>query len=177
MSKIPLLIIVAAVLLGVAVVGAPLAGGAVASGPQQPVEFTHLTHAKNLGLECAFCHRNVEKGASASVPAVGQCMFCHKVVNKDNPQVSAAKGQEIEKVRQAFEKGEPINWVRVHRVPDHVRFVHEAHIQAGFQCQTCHGDKIAESTRVAQVRALNMGDCVNCHRQNGAPTDCTICHK
>lgn len=182
MSKIPLLIIVVAVLLGVAALAVPLAGASgTSSGPEQPVAFTHLTHAGNLGIQCEFCHRNVDKGANASVPAVGQCMFCHKVVNNDNTQLmqesgGSARAQEIQKVRDAFTSNTPINWVRVHRVPDHVRFVHEAHIKAGFQCSTCHGD-IQSMERVHQVRALNMGDCLGCHRENNAPTDCSICHK
>lgn len=181
MSKIPLLIIVVAVLLGVGALAVPLAGASVTGGPEQPVAFTHLTHAGNLGIECVFCHRNVDKGANASVPSVGQCMFCHKVVNADNATLmqepgGQARAQEIQKVRNAFDRGEPINWVRVHRVPDHVRFVHEAHIKAGFQCSTCHGE-IQSMERVHQVRSLSMGDCLGCHRENNAPTDCTICHK
>lgn len=176
MSKLPLLVIAAFVMLGVLVLAVPLAGAAATTGPDQPVGFTHVTHAGTLGIQCEFCHRNVDKGANASVPAVGQCMFCHKVVNGDNSAVSAEKAQEIEKVRAAFNNNEPINWVRVHRVPDHVRFVHEAHIQAGFQCSQCHGD-VAGMDKVKQVRSLNMGDCLGCHRENNAPTDCTICHK
>lgn len=176
MSKIPLLVIAAFVLMGVAVLAVPLAGAASTSGPDQPVAFTHLTHATTLGLQCEFCHRNVATGANASVPAVGQCMFCHKVVNGDNPTVQPAKVAEIQKVVDAYNNNAPVNWVRVHRVPDHVRFVHEAHIQAGFQCATCHGD-VPNMDKVRQVRSLNMGDCLACHRQNNAPTDCTICHK
>ena len=176
MSKIPLLVIAGFIFLGVLVLAVPLAGASTGGGPEQPVAFTHLTHAKDLGIECQFCHRNVDKGANASVPAVGQCMFCHKVVNGDNPSVQPAKATEIQKVRDAFNNNEPINWVRVHRVPDHVRFVHEAHIKAGFQCSQCHGD-VANMERVKQVRSLGMGDCLGCHRTNNAPTDCTICHK
>lgn len=176
MSKIPLLVIVAFIMLGVAVLAVPLAGAATSGGPAQPVAFTHVTHARDLGIECEFCHRNVDKGETASVPAVGQCMFCHKVVNGDNTAVNPAKVTEIQKVRDAFNNNEPINWVRVHRVPDHVRFVHEAHIKAGFQCSQCHGD-VANMDTVKQVRSLGMGDCLGCHRQNNAPTDCTICHK
>jgi hypothetical protein len=63
----------------------------------------------------------------------------------------------------------------VHRTPDHVRFTHEAHIQAGVQCATCHG-QVEQMAEVRQVRALNMGDCIACHRQNNARTDCSVCH-
>lgn len=142
-------------------------------GPEQPIGFTHFTHASTLQLDCTFCHRNVDKGSNASVPAVEQCMFCHRVVEEGGRPGSAA---EIAKVREAFQNGEPIDWIRVHRVPDHVRFVHSAHIKAGVSCATCHG-AVEQTTRVAQVRPLKMGDCVSCHRQNNAPTDCTTCHK
>lgn len=184
MTKIPLLVVIVAVVLAVVGLGVPRVMAQFSGAPAQPVGYTHLTHVKQLGLDCTFCHRNVAKGTNASIPAVGQCMFCHRVVNKDHPNVNPAKGVEIEKVRQAFEKNEPINWVRVHRVPDHVRFVHESHVRRFLQpgmniaevCALCHG-QVAEMGSAQQVRSLNMGDCLNCHRQNNAPTDCTTCHK
>ncbi|MDP6422199.1 MAG: cytochrome c3 family protein [SAR202 cluster bacterium] len=91
---------------------------------------------------------------------------------------------EVEKLRTTFEAGDPIDWVRVHRQPDHVRFVHEAHIsffseQDGVApsgvCSTCHGD-VGAMDVVKQVEPLKMSQCVDCHRDNGAPTDCTTCH-
>lgn len=158
------------------------------SGPEQPVGFTHMTHAGVLQLDCTFCHRNVDKGSNASVPAVQQCMFCHSVIN--GPDSDPARMAEIDKVQAASASGNPIDWMRVHRLPDHVRFVHEAHITAGVSCMQCHGD-VASTGRLGQVRgilpsdakvngtggALKMGDCVSCHRQNNAPTDCITCHK
>jgi len=145
-------------------------------GPDQPIEFPHETHVTDLGMDCTFCHRNVEKEAAASVPAAGLCMTCHSAV-----------GDELEgiaKMRGLYEDGRSIHWVRVHRVPDHVHFVHEAHIryfsekegiQAQEVCATCHGD-VASMDKVQQDRSLKMGDCVNCHKQNNAPTDCATCH-
>ena len=145
-------------------------------GPDQPIEFPHETHVKELGMDCTFCHRNVEKEAAASVPATGLCMTCHSAV-----------GDELEgitKMRSLYEDGRSIHWVRVHRVPDHVHFVHEAHIryfsekdgiEAKDVCATCLGD-VASMDKVQQNRALKMGDCVNCHKQNNAPTDCATCH-
>ena len=145
-------------------------------GPDQPIAFPHTTHVQELGLDCTFCHRNVTKGAAATIPAVGLCMTCHKTVGDGLP--------EVEKLRAAFDAGEPIDWIRVHRVPDHVHFVHEAHIRffteqndipASAVCSTCHGD-VGSMTKVKQVRSLKMGDCVDCHRNFEAPTDCTTCH-
>ena len=166
-------------------------------GPEQPIAFPHTVHAgvaplldadgdvrtddegqtmHGLGLDCTFCHRNVTQGAAATIPAMALCMTCHTSVGDGIP--------EVEKLRQVSENGQSIDWVRVHRVPDHVHFVHEAHIRffmerdgvvAAAVCSTCHGE-VSEMTRVKQVRSLKMGDCVDCHRDNGAPTDCTTCH-
>lgn len=146
-------------------------------GPDQPIAFPHTKHVDELGLDCVFCHREVNKGAAATVPSAGLCLTCHQVIGDGL--------DEIEKLREMVEDDErPIDWVRVHRVPDHVHFVHEAHIRFFSErdnipesavCSTCHGD-VAAMEKVEQVRPLKMGDCVECHRENGAPTDCSTCH-
>ncbi len=171
-------------------------------GPAQPIAFPHTVHAgvgpllnadgsprldeegqpqrvnvmSGLGLDCTFCHRMAATEAAATIPSVGLCMSCHVTVGDGN--------DEIEKLRQAADTGTPIDWTRVHRVPDHVHFVHEAHIRffterdgvpASQVCSTCHGE-VAAMTTVRQDRSLKMSDCVDCHRDNGAPTDCTTCH-
>ena len=158
--------------------GRPVIFGAD-DGPEQPIAFPHTTHVEDLGLDCTFCHRDVTDTPVATIPAVGLCMTCHMVVGDGNP--------EVEKLRGYFEAGESIDWVRVHRVPDHVHFVHEAHINfftetnpedfpmASAVCSTCHGD-VGSMEQVRQVRSLKMSDCVDCHRENSAPTDCTTCH-
>ena len=171
------------VLLVAAIAGGQVVAAQLGQGPEQPVAFNHVTHAGVLQISCTFCHRNVTEGATASVPAVQQCMFCHSVVKEGDEPGDA---MEIAKVREAFDAEMPIDWLRVHRVPDHVRFIHEAHIKAlskmrpgvptATLCATCHG-QVAEMSRVRQVRPLKMGDCVACHRVNDAPTDCTTCHK
>lgn len=175
------------------------------AAPEQPIAFPHTIHAgvdvwthpdgspkldadgnelSGLGLDCTFCHRNVDKGATAGVPPVEQCLFCHASVQGDELE-------EVAKLVEAWDTKEPVAWERVHRVPDHVRFVHEAHIRyflaqgvtpdgspalvAADVCSTCHGD-VAAMAEVNQVRSLKMGDCVDCHRDYNAPTDCTTCH-
>ncbi len=175
------------------------------AAPEQPIAFPHTVHAGidvwtdsegnpkldadgnemyGLGLDCTFCHRNVDKGATASIPPVEQCLFCHA-------SVQGEELTEVAKLVDAWENKEPVAWERVHRVPDHVRFVHEAHIRyflergetpagepapvAADVCSTCHGD-VAAMAEVKQERSLKMGDCVDCHRDNNAPTDCTTCH-
>ena len=141
--------------------------------PKEPLLFDHSIHVKVVGLDCTFCHRSAAKGMAAGYPDVQQCMFCHNTIGQGTP--------EIEKVRTAWVQQQPIEWERVHRMPDHVHFVHEAHIKAfapnnpSDACVICHGD-VRDMSQVRQVRALNMGDCVNCHRQNQASTECVTCH-
>ena len=172
-SRPPLVVgVVVIVVLLVALAGGQAVASQVNEGPEQPIAFSHITHANVMQLDCIFCHRNAEVGQTASVPAVEQCMFCHKVVEGATP----SQQLEIDKVQEAFASGSPIDWTRVHRVPDHVRFVHEAHITAGIQCSACHGN-VQDMATVRQVRPLKMGDCVACHRVNDAPTDCVTCHK
>jgi hypothetical protein len=156
--------------------GRPLGVFGFDEGPAQPIAFPHTVHVQDIGLDCTFCHRNVTVGAAATIPAVELCITCHKVVGDGLP--------EVEKLRSFYDSGQPIEWVRVHRVPDHVKFVHEPHIRffserdglaAAAVCSTCHGD-VGSMEKVRQVRSLKMGDCVDCHRDNSAPVDCVACH-
>ena len=167
------------------------------NAPAQPIAFPHTVHVAENNIQCEFCHRNVTKGAAATVPAVETCLFCHKDI--DGGTVTAQ--EEINKVRTAFETDTPINWERVHRLPDHVRFIHEAHIRY-FADETIgvkygiNGEELTESSDVAQTctichgdvankevvqpktgQSLKMGTCVDCHRVNNISTDCTVCHK
>ena len=173
------------------------------NAPPQPIAFPHTVHAGSIedggmGIRCEFCHRNVTKGEAATVPAVEQCLFCHEVVEGSTETAA----EQIAQVRQIFEDGLAINWERVHRLPDHVRFVHEAHIRfftspdtaithtlidgkeinepltVQQTCSVCHGD-VAGMTVVKPKRfqSLKMGTCLDCHRDNNVATDCTICHK
>lgn len=133
----------------------------------QPIAFDHDVHVNVAGTQCEFCHRTAADSPSAGVPDVQQCMDCHTAVGQGKP--------EVEKLRQAWLQQQPINWQRVHQLPDHVQFTHEAHIQAGVSCATCHGD-VSHMSQITQVRPLNMSDCVACHQQNNAPTECGACH-
>ena len=137
-------------------------------GPAQPIAFSHALHAGRLELECLFCHAGTDQGPSAGVPPVQLCMQCHENVAIDRP--------EVQKVRAHWERKDPIEWVRIHRVPDHVYFTHKRHVKAGLACTECHGE-VTAAERMRQVRSLKMGWCVHCHRAHGAPTDCWTCHK
>lgn len=147
-------------------------------GPTQPIAFPHTVHVTTAGLDCQFCHRTVSTDEAASVPAVAQCRFCHDFTRITGEQSESPTAEaEIAKLigDDPIAGPDPVNWARVHRLPDHVQFVHAPHIQRGFSCSTCHGD-IASMEVVEQVRNLKMRDCVDCHRNNEAPTDCTTCH-
>ncbi len=149
-------------------VGAPLLLASQPNpAPRQPIPFDHQVHVQQVGIDCAFCHRGASSGPAAGVPDVQQCMACHNVIGASNP--------DIQPLREAWRQQRPIDWVRVHRLPDHTRFDHSAHVQAGVPCSTCHGD-VGSVQQVAQVRSLKMNDCVACHQQNSAPTECVTCH-
>jgi hypothetical protein len=134
----------------------------------QPIAFPHDTHAGKLGLECTHCHTSVEKSRFATVPAVSVCMTCHENAQIESP--------ELDKLKQYWSDQEPIPWVRIHSMADHVYFSHKRHIKAGVECATCHGDMTVVK-EVKKVRTFNMGFCVGCHRANNAPQECSTCHK
>ena len=194
--------IIAAIAGLIAVVGAVVVLGALRTwsgspipvfgwgeGPEQPVAFPHTVHAGQLDIDCEFCHRNAAVGRAAGVPSVQECMFCHRDVATDPITGEARFAGEgvpaVERLRELSEEEEPIDWVRVHRLPDHAWFTHEPHVRFFTQersmetqqvCSLCHGD-VAGMTVVRQVEDLKMSDCVDCHRQNSAPTDCSVCHR
>jgi hypothetical protein len=169
--RLPLVFVPAALLAGFVLfvtVGSPiLLANQPKPPPREPIAFPHNVHVQAVGLDCSFCHRTAASGAIAGYPDLEQCMFCHGVAGRGNP--------EADKVRASWLAQQPINWERIHRMPDHVHFVHSAHIQAGIQCSTCHGN-VGAMTQVVQVRPLTMSDCITCHRQANAPTECATCH-
>ena len=130
--------------------------------PEQPIPFSHKLHAGQYKMACLYCHGSAEKSAHAGVPSLNVCMNCHKVVKTDSPW--------IKQITQAYNEGRPIEWVRIHELPDHAHFVHSRHITAGVSCQTCHGP-IQEMDRVSQVSPLNMGWCMSCHRGQTTPSN------
>jgi hypothetical protein len=142
-------------------------------GPRQPINFSHQLHAGQLGMDCLYCHFGAEKSAIANIPPVSTCMGCHKLAVTDRP--------EIQKLAGYAARGEPIPWVQVHLLPDHVKFNHKRHIKAGVACETCHGP-VKDMAVVYQHSSLKMGWCVTCHREQQkneqfpASMDCLICH-
>ncbi len=125
--------------------------------PTQPIAFSHKLHAGEHQINCAYCHTSVYKGKSANIPSANICMNCHSQIKTESP--------EIKKIYRAIERKQPVQWVRVHNLPDLAYFNHSQHTQvAGLQCQTCHGP-IQNMEVVYQYSALTMGWCINCHRE------------
>ncbi|MEN9523316.1 MAG: hypothetical protein RL065_1693 [Bacteroidota bacterium] len=130
--------------------------------PTQPIKYSHKLHAGDMQIDCKYCHVGVEKGKQAGIPTVNICMNCHKAVGET---VNGTGKEEIAKIRKAYETGQPVEWVRIHNLPDHVYFNHAQHVKAGgLECQTCHG-QIQEMEVVAQNQPLSMSWCINCHRE------------
>jgi len=136
--------------------------------PVQPIAYTHKVHLAN-GMQCTDCHTAVETGPVASIPGVELCMTCHQMIAADKP--------EIKKIAAYQARGEDIPWQRVYAYSPtvHVKFNHAPHIRAGVDCAHCHGDMTQQTVAVRAVD-LNMGYCVNCHREKQASIDCITCH-
>lgn len=140
--------------------------------PEQPIKFSHVTHVANNRIECQYCHWSVAKSSYAAIPEVETCMGCHKLINKGKDEEST---KNIAKIKEYYDKGEPIPWVKVHVFPDHAKFNHKRHVKAGVSCQECHG-QIPEMEVVERVSSMKMGWCIDCHRQRGTSIDCLVCH-
>jgi mono/diheme cytochrome c family protein len=145
-------------------------------GPVQPIFFSHVIHAGSFKIDCQYCHTGARRSAAASLPSVERCMGCHKIV-------AALGNPEVQKLHGYWERKEAIPWVRVFKVPEHAKFVHKNHIQAGLPCQTCHGrieameqvtGGVTGQTLVNDLKnlalvpnepnKLTMGWCIECHR-------------
>ncbi len=151
-------------------------GRGVGYAPAQPIPFSHALHAGKRKIQCLYCHSNADKSAKSNVPSVAVCMNCHLVVDR-------AVGQKdpspyIQQIRDAFANNTPLQWVKVHVLPDFVYFNHQRHVQRGVSCETCHGN-VANMEKVEQYSPFTMGWCVNCHRlpENNAPLNCNTCHR
>jgi len=178
--------------------------------PEQPIAYSHRVHAGELAIPCLYCHPGAERSRTAGVPSANICMNCHQYVTATlgaireeerlaeeqgrapEPFVSAelqmlydALGLDDELQPDPSRQVQPIQWVRVHNLPDFVAFDHRPHVIAGVACQSCHGP-IEGMDRVRQFATLTMGWCVDCHRTSGGTRlagrpvdpslDCGTCH-
>ena len=127
----------------------------VGYAPVQPVPFSHAIHAGQLGLDCRYCHSNVEKSPNATVPTSQTCMNCHSLVKANSPLLAI--------VRASYQSGDPVPWVRIHQVPDFAYFNHAIHVNRGISCVECHG-QINHMDEVYHAKPLSMSFCLDCHR-------------
>ncbi len=121
----------------------------------QPVPFSHQHHVQGLGIDCRYCHSSVEVSGSAGIPPVATCMNCHKALWADQSM--------LKPVRDAFKDGTPLEWNRIHKLPEFVYFNHSAHVNKGVGCQSCHG-RVDKMPLMAKSKSLYMGWCLECHR-------------
>ena len=122
----------------------------------QPVQFDHRHHVKDEGIDCRYCHNTVDRSPSAGLPATQVCLNCHSQVWNKSPL--------LEPVRESFFQNKPIEWRRVHKVPEFVYFNHAIHVNKGVGCVTCHG-RVDEMPAVEKATPLTMGWCLECHRR------------
>ncbi len=155
-------------------------------GAVQPIPFSHKHHAGDWQVDCQYCHSGTDRSRAAGVPSVELCMGCHGQFPAEYDQLSGIQALKTEH----WEKERSIQWVQIHRLPEHVKFQHQAHVRRtdlGINCQTCHGpvetmDKVVMTPDTKfwpwglPTKKLEMGWCVMCHRANGASQDCLTCH-
>jgi hypothetical protein len=122
---------------------------------EQPVQFSHKHHSGDDGIDCRYCHTSVETSASAGMPSTQVCMNCHTQIWADSPY--------LEPVRESARTGKPIEWTRVHDLPDYVYFNHSIHVNKGVGCSTCHGN-VSQMPLMYQAASLQMEWCLQCHR-------------
>lgn len=123
--------------------------------PKQPVPYSHALHAGELGIDCRYCHSTVDQASHAAIPPTETCMNCHRLVRKDSPKLLP--------IRESHATGTPVEWVKVHDLPDYVFFNHSAHVTRGVGCVSCHG-RVDRMEKVYQQEPLSMSWCLDCHR-------------
>ena len=122
---------------------------------EQPVQFSHAHHVGGMGIDCRYCHTSVEESAFANIPPTKTCMNCHSQIWINAPI--------LEPVRASFRDGKPLQWTRVHDLPDFVYFNHSIHVKQGVGCATCHGP-VDKMPLMRQQSSLQMEWCLDCHR-------------
>ncbi len=129
--------------------------GSVGIAPAQPVPFSHKHHSGELGLDCRYCHQQVEAQATAGLPPTHTCMTCHSEIWTGSPMLAP--------VRESLANNEPLHWTRVNRLPDYAYFNHSIHITKGIGCSSCHGAMDTMQLTYA-AQSFRMEFCLSCHR-------------
>ena len=157
--------------------------------PDQPVSFSHKQHVGEIGLDCRYCHTQVENSPHATIPGAGICMNCHSLIKTTSPALSYIRDRWDRDPLKA-DKLPPVEWKRIHRLPDYAYFNHAVHVNRGVDCANCHG-KLNEMKVVREVQPLTMGWCLQCHREPelqlgtevkeklklSPPETCQACHR
>ncbi len=162
--------------------------------PIQPIHYSHKIHAGANKIECKYCHSSARVSKHSGIPSLNVCMNCHKSIYeyKGGPegpsQEDLANGytnefytNEIKKLYKAVGwdeenqkytgESQPVEWVRIHNLPDFAYFNHSQHVSvAGIECQTCHGP-VEEMEIMYQYSSLTMGWCINCHRETNVKVE------
>ena len=134
----------------------------VGYAPKQPIPYSHKLHAGDLGMDCRYCHNNVERSPNAGVPPTQTCLNCHNIVRPDQP-VFAFLRQAKNDDGTIDPNAAPTPWLRIHKIPDYAYFDHSAHVTVGVGCKSCHG-RVDQMVTVRQTEPLSMGWCLECHR-------------
>ncbi|RKR81419.1 cytochrome c2 [Mucilaginibacter gracilis] len=136
--------------------------------PVQPIKYSHQLHAGTMKIDCQYCHGGAYKSKNATIPSLNVCMNCHKVVKTESPEIHKiydALGYDPQTTKYDSTKARPIQWIRVHNLPDLAYFNHSQHVTVGkVKCQTCHGP-IQEMAEVKQYSPLTMKWCIQCHKR------------
>lgn len=151
---IALLIVITAIIAGMTYYLTPKYSN-VGYQPIQPVAFSHSLHAGQLGIDCRYCHTYVDRSEHSNIPASSTCMNCHNQVRTDSDALAP--------IRESYDSGKPVEWVKIHDTPDYVYFNHAVHVNRGISCVECHGD-IDQMDVVHQDKSLSMYFCLECHR-------------
>jgi c(7)-type cytochrome triheme protein len=142
----------------------------VRAAPEQPAPMDHAAMTK-AGVSCLFCHSDALRSPAAGMPSLEKCMDCHQIIQTDSPK--------IEEIAAYWNRQEPIPWARVNQLPRFVYFSHRMHVNAGLNCERCHGD-VAHMQAAEPVTRMNMGWCLDCHEQQPDANqlrDCVVCHQ
>jgi c(7)-type cytochrome triheme protein len=164
--------IILTILFVVIIGGVVFTRAQVLAAPDQPIAYSHRAHVE-AGVQCLFCHTSAMRSDVAGIPSVQKCMGCHSTIATDNAAVQVLTGY--------WERNQPIPWKRVNQQPDFVYFSHQAHLGAGINCETCHGE-VSNMTVARPVVKMDMGWCLDCHLEQPAEkvtrlADCLTCHQ
>ena len=149
-----------ACLAGIPIVAAGIVRSDYVTGvgiaPAQPVPFSHKHHSGELGVDCRYCHTTVETQATAGIPPTHTCMTCHSQIWTGSDM--------LKPVRDSFARDEPLQWVRLNKLPSYVYYNHSVHVTKGIGCSTCHGD-VTSMQMTYRANAFEMQFCLDCHRE------------